>query len=143
MYRTGRHAQRSLLVFPILLIGAALLAPPSKACDITVKVTNPSTASTKADIAKLGVKVKGGTWRNIQQHGERILAPGQTYTEVFSPTIGTKKCDARRRYRVKVTCKSEGSMTGISGTASKNWLYKPNETGWTRKQVVEIDTDCR
>jgi hypothetical protein len=149
MDRINSYTQGVLLALPMLLLGAVLLAPSATAgdaCQIRVEVTNPETATSKADISRLGVRVRGGTWRNIQQHGERILAPGQTYVETFSPTIATEACDARRRYRVKVTCKSSGGggLTGVTlpGTASKNWIYEPSETDWTTSQTVKINADC-
>ena len=139
------YRQKVLLTLPMLLLGAAFLAlsaTAGDACQIRVEVTNPDTATSKADISRLGVRVRGGTWRNIQEHGERILAPGQTYTETFSPTIATEACDARRRYRVKVTCKNDGGLLGLSSAVSKNWLYAPSETGWTTQQTVKINADC-
>jgi hypothetical protein len=141
----NNYTRKVLITLLILLLGAVILAPSATAgdaCQIRVEVVNPDTATSKADISRLGVKVRGGTWRNIQQHGERILAPGQTYAETFSPTIATEACDARRRYRVKVTCKNDGGMLGLSSAVSKNWLYAPSETGWTTNQTVEIKTDC-
>jgi len=132
-------------VLTVLTIGPGWRAPAATAgdaCRIRVEVTNPETATSNADIARLGVRVRGGTWRNIQEHGERILAPGQTYVETFSPTIATEDCDARRRYRVKVTCREGGGVLGIPSVASKNWLYAPNETGWTTQQTVAINTGC-
>jgi hypothetical protein len=134
-----------LATLAALTIGPGLRAPSAtagEACQIRVEVVNPETATSKADISRLGVRVSGGTWRNIQEHGERILAPGQTYAETFSPTIATEDCDARRRYRVKVTCKDEGGVLGLSSAVSKNWLYEPSETGWTTRQTVEIKTGC-
>lgn len=132
-------------VLTVLTIGPGWRVPSATAgdaCQIRVEVTNPETATSNADIARLGVRVRGGTWRNIQEHGERILAPGQTYVETFSPTIATEDCDARRRYRVKVTCREEGGVLGIPSVASKNWLYAPSETGWTTQQTVAINTGC-
>ena len=145
MERVKSRTQKILLTLPMLLLGAVWLAPSAtagEACRITVEVKNPESAKSNADISRLGVKVRGGTWRNIQQHGERILALGQTYTETFAPTIATEDCDANRRYRVKVTCKSAGGAIGLPSTVSKNWLYKPNETGWTTNRTVTIDAGC-
>lgn len=113
----------------------------SQACTITVKVNNPSSAESIAHVTKLGVKVKGGTWRNIQEGGKRILSGGQTYTEKFKPTIAVD-CDSKRRYRAKVKCKKEGGLLGFSSTVSKGWRYEPGETSWTTKQQVEIDAEC-
>jgi hypothetical protein len=133
-----------LAVF-MLLLGTVWLTPTAIAgdgCQFRVEVTNPDTATSNADISRLGVRVSGGAWRNIQEGGERILAPGQTYAETFSPTIATEACDARRRYRVHVKCKGGGGLLGLSSTISKNWFYVPNETGWTTRQTIAIDTHC-
>jgi hypothetical protein len=143
MQRLKSYAQTVLLTLPMFLLGTVLLAPSdTQACPIKVEVNNPSSATSNADISNLGVKVKGGTWRNIQEKGERILAPGQTYTETFMPTIATEDCDARRRYRVKVTCRGGGGLIGGSSTVSKNWIYKPSETGWTTQQTITINAGC-
>lgn len=108
-------------------------------CDIKVVITNNG-AST-AHITRLGVKVKAGTWRNIQEHGKRILSQGQTYTEIFKPTIQSG-CDNRRRYRFKVVCKNSSGAIGLSSAVSKNWIYHPSERGWTRNDNIEINTNC-
>jgi hypothetical protein len=145
MERINSQTLTVLFALSIFLAGAVLLAPSAiagDACQIRVEVKNPESATSKADISRLGVRVSGGTWRNIQEHGERILAPGQTYVETFSPTIATEACDARRRYRVKVTCKNGGGLLGLSSATSKNWIYRPSETGWTTAQTVEINADC-
>lgn len=122
---------------------ATLLAPTAAlaACQFTVNVNNPADAESIAHVTKLGVKVKGGTWRNIQQGGKRVLSAGQTYTESFKPTI-SGDCDANRRYRAKVKCKKEGGLLGFSSTVSKGWRYTPSETGWISRETVNIDTRC-
>jgi hypothetical protein len=143
--RLGRRWGKARLAASIGLLGALLSAPmgaAGKDCSIKVQVHNDG--GTTAHVTKLAVKVKGGLlWRNIQQHGERILAPGQSYEETFSPTIATEACDANRRYRVKVVCKdSSGGFTLFPDAASKEWLYKPNETGWVTSRTVTIDSGC-
>lgn len=132
---------KKIFFFSMFLAGALLLVPSqASACTITVNITNPSSASSKAQITKLKVKVKGGTWRNIQQGGKRILSPGQTYTEKFKPTISTDECDARRRYKVKVKCVKSGMV--LPETTYKGLIYFPGESGWTRNQEVNIDAGC-
>ena len=108
-------------------------------CSIAVNITNTN-ASTNAHISRLGVKSKGGTWRNIQENGKRILNNNDTYKEIFKPTIQSG-CDGKRRYRFKVKCMST-SMAGLPVKEKQTWIYYPSENGWTRTRRINMETTC-